>query len=89
MNDPFANAGFKMLTGTGAIDLTNDPVYGFTPSGGDAVLAAITFPSQRGGQAYRGDSTIVGETLLNGVFYPIPSVGLTLASGKLIGWRDI
>lgn len=88
MNDPFANNGFKMCTGTSAIDLTSDPLQGFTPSSGDAVLAAITFPSTRGGRAFQGDSGIIGETLLEGSFYPIPCVGLTLASGNLIGWRD-
>jgi hypothetical protein len=88
MNDPFANNGFKMLTGTSAIDLSGDPLQGFTPSSGDAEIAAITFPTTRGGKAFQGDSGIVGETLLEGVFYPVPCTGITLTSGKLIGWRD-
>ena len=98
MNDPFSNSGFLILAGTAPIDLGNDPIQGFTPIGGAAVLAAIAFPPQRGGTKYRGDASgsvgppllagIVGQSLLEGVFYPIPAVGLTLTSGKLIGWRD-
>jgi hypothetical protein len=99
MNDPFANSGFLILSGSTPFDLSNDPVdlsvppktpiQGFTPVGGSAVLTAITFPTQRGGTQYRGDAaSLVGLTLMEGVFYPIPAVGLTLASGTLIGWRD-
>ena len=89
MNDPFSNSGFLILTGTDPIDLANDPIQGFTPVGGTAVVAAIAFPAQRGGTKYRGDASgSVGQTLLEGVFYPIPAIGLTLTSGKLIGWRD-
>ena len=88
MNDPFANRGFKVLSGTGPIDLSSSPLQGFTPSGGNAVLAAIEFPISRGGTVYQGDTSIVGETLLQGQLYPIPMTGCTLASGKLIGWRD-
>ena len=87
MNDSFSNSGFMILSG--ANDLSADPIQGFTPIGGAAVLAAITFPATRGGTAYRGDAANLATlSLLEGVFYPIPATALTLTSGKLIGWRD-
>jgi|GEM_PF-2288502 len=89
MNESFSNSGFLILSGTGVNDLSADPIQGFTPIGGAAVLAAITLPSQRAGSHYRGDATnLAGLSLLEGAFYPVPATALTLASGKLIGWRD-
>ena len=86
MNDPFANNGFKILSGTDAIDLSARPIGGFTPLA-DMVLDAITFPATTNmTSAYPGDSALVGVTLTKGVFYPIPATSIELASGSAIGW---
>ncbi len=89
MNDPFANSGFLVLTGTDPIDLCRDPIQGFTPVGGPAVIFDITLPAQRAGTGYRGDAShLAGLSLAEGVFYPVPATAITLTSGTLIGWRD-
>lgn len=86
MNDPFANKGFIILSGTDVIDLSTTPIYGFTPLA-DMVIAAITFPpSLNGVESYTGDQDIVGVTLTKGVFYPIPATSIDLTSGSAIGW---
>ncbi len=90
MNDPFANSGFLVINDTSVHDLSDDPIQGFTPVGGAAVIDTdgIAFPSARNGSGYRGDAGIIGLSLAEGVFYPIPATSIKLASGAIICWRD-
>ena len=84
MNDPFASKGFKMLTGTSAINF-DPPIEGFTVTS-DMVIAALTpVASKDGVQGYTYDSAIIGKTLPPG-FYPISATSITLTSGEGIGW---
>lgn len=87
MHDPFSNAGHVEINGTDPIDLSALPIGGFTPMDGNLTLTAITFPSSVNGRAYTGDATFLATcTFLEGVFYPIPAIAITPASGKAIGW---
>ena len=87
MNDPFASKGYKILSGTSAIDLTGLVIGGITPLE-DTVIASCTHATSANGvEAYVGDaSNLAGKTLTKGVFYPIPFTAITLTSGSAIGW---
>lgn len=89
MNDSHANAGFVKCSGTAPLDLSATPVQGFTPLNGDVVFSAMQFPARRAASGYNGDTeALLGDTFLEGVYYPIPLIGCTLASGEFIGWLD-
>ncbi len=87
MTDPFANKGFIGLSGTSPIDLSDTPIGGFTPIGGDLEIDSITHPSAVNGTGYTGDASFIADkTFKEGVFYPLPAISLTLSSGQAIGW---
>lgn len=89
MNDGHANRGFRKCSGTAPVDLSESPLQGFTPINGDVVFSSMTFPEWRGSVEYVGNpADLVGDVFLEGVYYPIPLIGCTLASGAFIGWRD-
>ncbi|MBB5037439.1 hypothetical protein [Prosthecobacter dejongeii] len=89
MNDAHANRGFKKCSGTSPINLASSPLQGFTPINGDVVFAALTLPATRGSASYTGvAASLVGDTFLEGVYYPLPLTGCTLTSGSFIGWLD-
>ena len=86
MNDPHANAGHVPLTGTDEIEAE---LQGFTPVNGDFTIADITLPTVRGARGYRGDAAFLATiTFKEGVYYPIPCVSITPATGSAIGWLD-
>ena len=86
MNDPHANKGFIEISGTSEIEAE---CQGFTPVNGDLTISAITFPASRGGVAYSGDSAFLATvTFLEGVYYPIPFIAITPATGEALGWID-
>lgn len=81
----FADSGFVRIADTGAHDAD---CYGFTPMNGDATITSITYPTMRAGREYVGDTGVNADTFKEGVFYPIPFVSITLASGVIYGWRE-
>lgn len=86
MNDSHANSGFVALDGTDEIEIE---LQGFTPMSDDFTISDITFPSQRGGRGYTGDDAfLIGSEFVKGVYYPIPCVSITPATGSAIGWLD-
>lgn len=87
MTREHASKGFKVVSGTSA---TPKNFYGFTVLS-DAVIAAISAPTQRAVEntAYDSDySGLAGPTIPAGGYYPIRGSSITLTSGSVILWIE-